>query len=85
MADRYRAPEGWTVEVVHLTGTPDHHDGEWLRVKQYGIWTADVRTIPELQQWVDLSELEPDWLSLSYGVHLCGVGGVVLGHLWPQI
>lgn len=27
MADRYQAPGGWTVEVVVLSGTPDHHDG----------------------------------------------------------
>jgi hypothetical protein len=33
---RYRAPGGWTVQVVELTGTPDRHDGQWLRVCQYG-------------------------------------------------
>jgi hypothetical protein len=60
MADRWRAPGGWTVEVVRLSGTPDNHDGEWLRVSQYGSWTADVRSIGELAQWFPLDELEPD-------------------------
>jgi hypothetical protein len=60
MADRYRAPGGWTVEVVHLTGTPDHHDGEWFRVSQYGAWTADVRTVGELAQYIELADLEPE-------------------------
>jgi hypothetical protein len=50
MAGRWHAPGGWTVEVVHLTGTPNHHDGEWFRVCQYGWWTADVRTVGELEQ-----------------------------------
>ena len=36
MGDRYRAPGGWTVEVVQLGGTPDRRDGEWLRVRYYG-------------------------------------------------
>ena len=32
MADRWHAPGGWIVEAVWLSGTPDHHDGEWLVV-----------------------------------------------------
>lgn len=39
MADRWRAPGGWTVEIVGLVGTPDHHDGEWYRICQHGLWT----------------------------------------------
>ena len=38
MPDRYRAPGGWTVQVIELKGTPDHHDGQWIRVSQYGFW-----------------------------------------------
>jgi hypothetical protein len=63
MADRWRAPGGWTVEIVHLSGTPDNRDGEWLRVSQHRFWTADVRTVDELEQWFALAELEPDGLS----------------------
>lgn len=65
MADHWRAPGGWTVEVVRLSGTPDNHDGEWLRVSQYGWWTADVRSVAELGQWFALADLEPDGLSLA--------------------
>jgi hypothetical protein len=36
MADRYRAPGGWTVKVIRLAGTPDNRDGEWLRVCHHG-------------------------------------------------
>lgn len=36
MADRYRAPGGWTVQVVRLSGTPNKRDGEWIRVCHYG-------------------------------------------------
>jgi hypothetical protein len=25
-------PGGWAVEVVRLSGTPDKHNGEWIRV-----------------------------------------------------
>lgn len=65
MADRWRAPGGWTVEVVRLSGTPNNHDGEWLRVRQFGAWTADVRSPAELEQWFALADLEPDGLSLA--------------------
>jgi hypothetical protein len=36
MTERFRTADGWSVEVVRLTGTPDHHDGEWLRVNYFG-------------------------------------------------
>jgi len=49
MADRYRTADGlWTVEVVRLTGTPDRHDGVWLRIRHHGFYVADVRGIIEL-------------------------------------
>jgi hypothetical protein len=31
MAERYRAPGGWSVEVIHLSAPSDKRDGEWLR------------------------------------------------------
>jgi hypothetical protein len=64
---RWRAPGGWTVEIVHLTGTSDHSDGERLRVCQYGWFTADVRTMAELERFFPLADLEPDGLSLHWG------------------
>jgi hypothetical protein len=36
MADRYRTKDGWSVEIVQPACTPDHHDGEWLRIKYFG-------------------------------------------------
>jgi hypothetical protein len=65
MADRWRAPGGWTVEVVHLSVTSDKRDGEWLRVSYCGWWVADVRTVAELEQWFPVADLEPDELVLA--------------------
>jgi hypothetical protein len=63
MADRWRAPGGWAVEVVHLTGTPDRRDGEWLRVTQYGSWVADVRSVADLERYFPLASLGPEVLA----------------------
>jgi hypothetical protein len=65
MPDRYRAPGGWTVEVITLSGTPDKRDGQWLRVALHGVHVADVRSVAELTQWFPLAELEDDALSLA--------------------
>jgi hypothetical protein len=64
MADRYRTADGWSVEVVNLTGTPDRHDGQWLRICYCNYW-VDVRSIAELEQWFPLADLEPDALALA--------------------
>jgi hypothetical protein len=63
MADRYRAPGGWTVDVIHLSSTPDHRDGEWLRVSFHGAHVPDVRTVAELEQWFPLADLAPETLA----------------------
>jgi hypothetical protein len=62
MAERWRAPGGWTVEVVRVTGTGGR-DGEWLWVRQYGFWTADVRSAAELERWFPIAALEKDGLA----------------------
>jgi hypothetical protein len=36
MGDRYRTSDGWAVEVVGLSATPDRNDGERLKVTYYG-------------------------------------------------
>src|SRR5579864_3336020 len=52
MAVHYRTSDGcWSVEVVRLTGTPNKHDGEWIRVRNFGFFVADVRTVTELQSY----------------------------------
>lgn len=48
----------WQVDVITLTLTPNHHDGTWLRISEYGWHTTDVRTIEELHRYVDLADLE---------------------------
>jgi hypothetical protein len=63
VGDRYRAPGGWTVEVVCLAGTPDRHDGEWIRLRYYGFYVADVRSAGELERWFPLASLEPETLA----------------------
>jgi hypothetical protein len=65
MPDRYRAPGGWRVQIACLEGTPDHRDGTWIRVTQYGFWTADIRSVAELEQWFPLHSLERDTLALA--------------------
>ena len=64
MGDRYRTPDGWAVEVVGLSATPDRNDGERLKVTYYGFFVAVVRTVAELEQWFALSDLEPETLIL---------------------
>jgi hypothetical protein len=63
--DRYRTADGWSVEAIRLTCTPNHHDGEWLRVAYHGWWVADVRSVAELQRWFPIAELEEDGLVLA--------------------
>jgi hypothetical protein len=58
MACRYRTRDGWWVEIVQLTCTPDHHDGQWLRIRYCGYYVHDARDITELKRYVRLAELE---------------------------
>jgi hypothetical protein len=52
MADRYRTPGGWTVEVVQLA------EGERLRVRHHGFYVADARSVDDLARWIPAAELE---------------------------
>jgi hypothetical protein len=90
MGDRYRTPDGWAVEVVRLAATPDHNDGERLKVTYYGSFVAVVRTVAELEQWFALSDLEPETL-ISRRKHagrpdpVCaGRGKCVRGRNWTR-
>lgn len=38
VGDRYRTPDGWAVEVVGLSATPDRNDGERLKVTYCGFF-----------------------------------------------
>ena len=62
MCRRWGSADGWAVEVVCLTATPNCHDGQWIRVTCHGYYVADVRDPAEVEQWVRLAELEPEAL-----------------------
>jgi hypothetical protein len=58
-AVRVKSPDGeWTIDVIHLTLTGTHRDGEWLRVRHWGMHFADLRTVEQLAEVVDLARLE---------------------------
>jgi hypothetical protein len=64
MSESWRAPGGWTVEIVQLSQTPDNHDGSWIRLRLNGFFVADVATVAELAEWIDVADLEPGGLTL---------------------
>jgi hypothetical protein len=56
---RVRSPDGeWIIDVIHLTLTGTHRDGEWLRVRRWGMHFADLPTVEQLAEVVDLATLE---------------------------
>jgi hypothetical protein len=56
---RLRSRDGrWKVDLIRLTATSDHRDGEWLRVHHDSYFVAEVRTVAELAAHIDLAELE---------------------------
>ena len=62
MADRYRTPDGWTVEVVRLDAD------ERFRIRHHGFYVADVRNVDDLARWIpaaELAQLERDTLILA--------------------
>jgi hypothetical protein len=56
---RWRTSDGrYAVEVVRLSLTGRHHDGDFIRVTEYGCHLADVCTPQELAEFVDLADLD---------------------------
>jgi hypothetical protein len=56
---RFRTTDGeWVVDVIRLSLTGDHRDGERFRITRHGFFVAEVKTIGELRQHVDPAELE---------------------------
>jgi hypothetical protein len=51
MGERYRTPDGWTVEVVQLEA------GERLCIRHHGFYIADVRSADDLARWIPAAEL----------------------------
>lgn len=59
MTHLYRSRDGrYTVEVVQLSVTPNRQDGKRIRLKFCGYYVADVRSVAELSEHVDLADLE---------------------------
>lgn len=52
MADRYRTPGGWTVEVVQLAA------GQRLRIRHHGYYVADVLSVDDLGRWIPAAEVQ---------------------------
>jgi hypothetical protein len=74
MAVQYRTSDGcWSIEIVRLTGTPNKRDGEWIRIRQYGFYVTDLRSVAELERYVALAELE-DALRTSGSGAVAGSG-----------
>ena len=63
MGDRYRTPDGWTVEVVELAA------GDRLRIRHHGFYAStDVANVDDLARWIpaaELAQLERDTLILA--------------------
>jgi hypothetical protein len=81
---RVRSPDGeWIIDVIHLTLTGTHRDGEWLRVRRWGMHFADLRTVEQLAEVVDLATLEEalvrDAVSSSGVVHQAALGRLAGG------
>ena len=55
---KLRSADGrWRVDLIRLTATSDHRDGAWLRVCRDGFFVAEVRTVAELSEHLDVAEL----------------------------
>jgi hypothetical protein len=58
MGDRWCTADGWGVEVVQMTATPDRHDGESFRVSYRGFHVGYARSVLELERWIELADLQ---------------------------
>jgi transposase InsO family protein len=75
---RLKSGDGrWRVDLIRHTATSDHRDGEWLRVHRDGFFVAEVRTVAELGDYVDVAELE-EALFLFRNSSACARGVVTL-------
>ena len=50
MSDRWCTADGWGVEVIQITATPDRHDGESFRISYCGYHIGYGRSVPELER-----------------------------------
>ena len=57
MADRFRTPGRWTVEVVRVAELGDRPPTDMLRIRHHGFFVADVRSVDDLGTWIPAPEL----------------------------
>jgi hypothetical protein len=56
---QFRSRDGrWRVDIIELSNTADHRDGQRFRIAHDGYYLAECRTVGELAEYVDLAELE---------------------------
>jgi hypothetical protein len=56
---RWQSRDGrWRVDLIRLSHTADHRDGERFRLARDGYFQAECRTVAELAEFVDPAELE---------------------------
>ncbi|MGH3401026.1 MAG: hypothetical protein ACRDRJ_00660 [Streptosporangiaceae bacterium] len=56
---RWKSRDGrWRVDLIRLSGTADHRDGDRFRIARDGYFLAEARTVEELSRHVDPAELE---------------------------
>lgn len=58
MGDRCCTSDGWGVEVVVRTATPERRGGQSFRVSHHGFHVGYARSIAELERWIELADLE---------------------------
>lgn len=57
---RVRSADGdWVIDVVRLSLTGTGRDGEWFRLSRRGWFVAELQSVAELAELVDLATLEP--------------------------
>lgn len=74
----------WVIDVIRLSLTGTGRDGEWLRISRWGLHIADVRTVDELVQYVDFSELQAvlAWVALNPALSTGAAAPQVSGMRW---
>lgn len=56
---RWKSKDGrWRVDIIRLSNTADHRDGERFRIARDGYFITEARNVAELRAYLDPSELE---------------------------
>jgi hypothetical protein len=80
---RWCTSDGWGVEVICMSLTPDRHDGDSLRVTHHGYWIAYARSVAELERWIELADLAEETLGRQRA-NLSAVAGSCRGWKYTE-